>query len=59
LKYQSPDADTKRIMKALMALLPPESRIKRTPTEQELALTLPKGYKGNVDGEVERRPGAD
>ena len=37
LKYQSPDADTKRIMKALMDLLPPESRVKRVPTAEELA----------------------
>ncbi|MEO7370997.1 MAG: HAD-IB family hydrolase, partial [Ilumatobacteraceae bacterium] len=28
LKHQSPDADTKRIMKALMELLPPESRVR-------------------------------
>jgi len=59
LKYQSPDADTKRIMKALMALLPPESRVKRTPTDEELALTLPRGYKGDVKAETKRRPGAD
>ena len=59
LKYRSPDADTKRIMKALMALLPPESRIKRTPTPEELARTLPRGYKGDVQAEVKRRPGTD
>ena len=59
LKYRSPDADTKRIMKALMALLPPESRVKRTPTPEELAMTLPRGYKGDVQAEVERRPGTD
>jgi putative phosphoserine phosphatase/1-acylglycerol-3-phosphate O-acyltransferase len=59
LKYKSPDADTKRIMKALMALLPPESRVKRTPTDEELALTLPRGYKGDVRAEVKRRPGTD
>ena len=33
LKYQSADADTKRIMKAIMDLLPPESRVKREPTD--------------------------
>jgi putative phosphoserine phosphatase/1-acylglycerol-3-phosphate O-acyltransferase len=59
LKYQSPDADTKRIMKALMDLLPPESRVKREPTAEELASALPHGYKGDVDAEVKRRPGAD
>jgi len=59
LKYRSPDADTKRIMKALTALLPPESRVKRTPTAEELAHTLPRGYKGDVAAEVTRRPGKD
>jgi putative phosphoserine phosphatase/1-acylglycerol-3-phosphate O-acyltransferase len=59
LKYQSADADTKRIMKALMDLLPPESRVKREPSEEELAAALPRGYKGDVDAEVRRRPGTD
>ena len=59
LKHQSPDADTKRIMKALMDLLPPESRIKRKPTEAELAAALPRGYKGDVAAESIRRPGLD
>ncbi|HEY4608138.1 MAG TPA: HAD-IB family hydrolase [Ilumatobacteraceae bacterium] len=59
LKYASPDADTKRIMKALMALLPPESRVKRAPTDEELALSLPRGYKGDVTAEMKRRPGVD
>jgi putative phosphoserine phosphatase/1-acylglycerol-3-phosphate O-acyltransferase len=59
LKYQTPDADTKRIMKALMDLLPPESRVKREPTPEELAAALPRGYKGDVDAETKRRPGVD
>ena len=59
LKHQSPDADTKRIMKALMNLLPPESRLKHDPTEEELAAALPRGYKGDVDAEPRRRPGID
>jgi putative phosphoserine phosphatase/1-acylglycerol-3-phosphate O-acyltransferase len=59
LKYQSADADTKRIMKALMDLLPPESRVKHEPTEEEIAAALPRGYKGDVDAEPKRRPGAD
>jgi putative phosphoserine phosphatase / 1-acylglycerol-3-phosphate O-acyltransferase len=59
LKHQSPDADTKRIMKALMDLLPPESRVKRVPTEEELAAAFPHGYKGDVAAETERRPGVD
>jgi putative phosphoserine phosphatase/1-acylglycerol-3-phosphate O-acyltransferase len=59
LKYQTPDADTKRIMKALMDLLPPESRVKREPTPEELAAALPRGYKGDVETETKRRPGVD
>ncbi|MGI8755535.1 MAG: HAD-IB family hydrolase [Acidimicrobiales bacterium] len=59
LKYRSPDADTKRIMAALMDLLPREARIKREPTPDELALTFPSGYKGDRTDEAERRPGTD
>ncbi|MGZ4700510.1 MAG: HAD-IB family hydrolase [Ilumatobacteraceae bacterium] len=59
LKHQSPDADTKRIMKALMDLLPPESRVRHAPTPQELAAALPRGYKGDVTAESKRRPGVD
>ena len=59
LKYQSPDADTKRIMKALMDLLPPESKVRHQPTPEELAATLPRGYAGDGDSETHRRPGAD
>jgi putative phosphoserine phosphatase / 1-acylglycerol-3-phosphate O-acyltransferase len=59
LKYQTADADTKRIMKALMDLLPPESRVKRTPSAEEIAAALPRGYKGDVDAETSRRPGVD
>lgn len=59
LTHRSADADTKRIMKAIMALLPPESRVRRTPTAEELALTLPPGYKGDPARETGRRPGSD
>jgi putative phosphoserine phosphatase/1-acylglycerol-3-phosphate O-acyltransferase len=59
LKYQSADADTKRIMRALMDLLPPESRVKHEPTEEEIAAALPRGYQGDVDAEPRRRPGTD
>jgi putative phosphoserine phosphatase/1-acylglycerol-3-phosphate O-acyltransferase len=59
LKYKSPDADTKRIMKAISALLPAESQEQRTPTAEELALTYPAGYNGDPEAEVERRPGTD
>jgi putative phosphoserine phosphatase / 1-acylglycerol-3-phosphate O-acyltransferase len=59
LKHQSPDADTKRIMKALADLLPPESRSKRVPTPEELAATFPSGYDGDAERETTRRPGTD
>lgn len=59
LKYKSPNADTKRIMKALVALLPPEAREPHTPTPEELVLTYPSGYSGDPDAESDRRPGTD
>jgi putative phosphoserine phosphatase/1-acylglycerol-3-phosphate O-acyltransferase len=54
------DANTKRIMKAITALLPPEARVKHEPTEEELARTYPPG-KAPTAGEHERarRPGRD
>lgn len=59
LKYRSADADTKRIMKAISALLPPEARRAHTPTAEELASTYPPGYRGDPRAESERRPGTD
>ena len=59
LSYRSLDADTKRIMAALVDLLPDEARVHREPTADELARSLPAGYKGDPTGERERRPGAD
>jgi putative phosphoserine phosphatase/1-acylglycerol-3-phosphate O-acyltransferase len=59
LKYKSPNADTKRIMKAISALLPPEGRKRHDPTPEELARTYPPGYGGDPDAEAERRPGTD
>jgi putative phosphoserine phosphatase/1-acylglycerol-3-phosphate O-acyltransferase len=59
LKRKSLDADTKRIMKAIMQLLPDEASAKQTPTPEELALTYPPGYAGDPDFESERRPGTD
>ncbi|MGB8858751.1 MAG: HAD-IB family hydrolase [Ilumatobacteraceae bacterium] len=59
LTYKSADADTKRIMKALMDLLPPESRDHHEPTADEIALALPPGYKGDLQHESVRRPGTD
>ncbi len=59
MKYRSADADTKRMMKAITDLLPPEARKRRTPTAAELALTYPPGYHGAPELEGERRPGTD
>jgi len=59
LKYKDPDADTKKIMKAIMGLLPPESRVVREPTEAEIALAMPPGAKGDGSNESSRRPGKD
>ncbi len=59
LKYKSLDADTKRIMKAISKLLPPEARVEREPTPDELATTYPPGYRGEPDNETRRRPGTD
>ena len=59
LKYDDPDADTKRIMKAISKLLPPEAHEHREPTPEELALTYPPGYTGDPEAEADRRPGSD
>ncbi len=59
MKYRSPDADTRRMMAAIVDLLPPEAREVREPTAEELAATLPPGYRGDPDREHTRRPGTD
>ena len=59
LKYRSPNADTKRIMRSIEALLPPEAKIRRTPTDEELMRTFPPGYSGDPRAEATRRPGTD
>lgn len=59
LKYRSPDADTRRIMQALMDLLPEESRIRHQPTDEEIALSTPPNYRGEGEREGTRRPGSD
>lgn len=43
LKYRSVNADTKRIMAAISALLPAEANQPYSPTEAELARTYPRG----------------
>lgn len=59
LRYRSADADTRRIMAALVDLLPEEARIHREPTAEELARSLPANYQGDPDAEIKRRPGKD
>lgn len=59
LKGKSVDKDTKRIMKAIVQLLPPEAHERREPTPEELAATYPPGYRGDPDAEIDRRPGTD
>lgn len=59
LTYRSADADTKRIMQALVDLLPDEARERRTPTREELLRTFPPGYSGDPEAETGRRPGTD
>ncbi|HYN34061.1 MAG TPA: HAD-IB family hydrolase [Ilumatobacteraceae bacterium] len=56
---RSLEADTKRIMAAVVALLPDDAYSRRKPTAQDLALTFPPGYRGDPDKEVGRRPGTD
>jgi putative phosphoserine phosphatase/1-acylglycerol-3-phosphate O-acyltransferase len=58
LKYRSVDADTKRIMAAIMQLLPDESRVRRTPTDDEIRRASPPGWSPDTD-ERTRRPGTD
>jgi putative phosphoserine phosphatase / 1-acylglycerol-3-phosphate O-acyltransferase len=53
------EVDTNRIMTAISALLPPEARIRRVPSDEELRLTYPPGYKGDPTTETNRRPGTD
>ncbi len=59
LKRKSAEADTKRIMKAISALLPAEGRAAHEPTDEELASTFPPGHSGDDRRESKRRPGAD
>jgi putative phosphoserine phosphatase/1-acylglycerol-3-phosphate O-acyltransferase len=54
-----PDDDTSAIMAAIVDLLPPEARERRTPTAEEVARTYPPGYRGDDTKETERRPGVD
>jgi putative phosphoserine phosphatase/1-acylglycerol-3-phosphate O-acyltransferase len=60
LRGRSPDADTKRIMAAIVDLLPAEARRRHEPTPEELARTYPPGKAPTGDThEKQRRPGVD
>jgi putative phosphoserine phosphatase/1-acylglycerol-3-phosphate O-acyltransferase len=59
LKGRSLEADTKRIMAAIVELLPDDAYRRRTPSPEELAATYPPGYRGDPDRELQRRPGTD
>ncbi len=59
LPHHDHDDDTKRIMAAIVDLLPPEAREEKVPTDEELARTYPPGYSGDPDAEADRRPGTD
>lgn len=53
------DADTKQIMKSIVAQLPAEAKQRREPTDAELLATFPPGYSGDLRAEATRRPGQD
>jgi putative phosphoserine phosphatase/1-acylglycerol-3-phosphate O-acyltransferase len=59
IKGKNVDKDTKRIMEAIVALLPDEAREHREPTAEQLAATYPPGYHGDPEREADRRPGTD
>jgi putative phosphoserine phosphatase/1-acylglycerol-3-phosphate O-acyltransferase len=59
LRGKTADSNTKKIMKAIVDLLPAEARTKRTPTPDELRRSYPAGYKGDPTKESTRRPGTD
>lgn len=56
---RSLNADTKRIMAAIVELLPEDAYTGAEPTDEELARTYPPGYAGDPDRETDRRPGTD
>jgi putative phosphoserine phosphatase / 1-acylglycerol-3-phosphate O-acyltransferase len=56
---RSLEADTKRLMAAIVAQLPPGAYTRRRPTPEELARTFPPGYRGEASREIARRPGTD
>jgi putative phosphoserine phosphatase / 1-acylglycerol-3-phosphate O-acyltransferase len=59
LKYRSLDLDTKRMMAAIVDLLPAAARREREPTAEEIARALPPGADDPGAAESARRPGTD
>jgi len=64
LQHDDVDADTKRVMSAISALLPEDSRSMRPPSQDDLARTYPGGVvpddvEGAREHESDRRPGTD
>ncbi|MFN8053448.1 MAG: HAD-IB family hydrolase [Acidimicrobiales bacterium] len=60
LQYDSVEADTERIMAAIMRLLPPSAREPYEPTEEEIRRAMPGGADPvDVEHETTRRPGVD
>ncbi|HEX7130926.1 MAG TPA: HAD-IB family hydrolase [Iamia sp.] len=59
MKYRSLDADTKRMMAAIVDLLPAAARREREPTAEEIARALPAGASDRGQAEEKRRPGTD
>jgi putative phosphoserine phosphatase / 1-acylglycerol-3-phosphate O-acyltransferase len=56
---RSLEADTKRIMAAIVDLLPDDAYRRSKPTAEELAATYPPGYSSDPAREPDRRPGTD
>jgi putative phosphoserine phosphatase / 1-acylglycerol-3-phosphate O-acyltransferase len=52
LAGDDPDADTAAMMAAIVELLPPEAKVWREPTDEELARTFPAGYHGETEPEA-------
>jgi len=59
LRYRSADADTKRIMAAITALLPAEALEHHEPTDDEIRRAIPPGSTGDGSSDASRRPGTD
>ena len=53
------DADTKKIMQAIVAQLPAEAKRRREPTDAELMAKFPPRYSRDPRAEAAQRPGQD